>query len=38
VEEEADFGDHECASYDEGAEEVVYGVRLQGEDRGLGAG
>jgi len=32
VEKEADFGDHEGACYDEGAEEVVDGVGLQGED------
>jgi hypothetical protein len=28
VEEEADLGDHEGACYDEGTEEVVYGVGL----------
>jgi hypothetical protein len=28
VEEKADFGDHEGACYDEGAEEIVYCIGL----------
>lgn len=38
MEEEADLGNEEGACNDQGAEEVVDGVGLQGEDGGLGAG
>lgn len=38
VEKEADLRHGEGAGYDEGAEEVVHGVGLQGEDGGLRAG